>query len=125
MASSLVFVALFVLSVSTGELRAHGLEDHNSPILLSPEMYAYFHPNTQQPNTNLCNLPDCSFLAATRQSASAHERSRARRALAAGGIAGIPVGFIFAILFMAGVYYVIFMRQVNAERAKYGLQPDV
>lgn len=121
MASSLVFVALFVLSVSSGELRVHGLEDHNSPIVLSPEMYVYFHPKTQQPNINLCNLPDCSFVAATRQSASAHERSRA---LAAGGIAGIPVGFIFGILFMAGVYYVIFMRQVNAERAKYGLQPD-
>ncbi|KAL1558547.1 hypothetical protein AAHA92_08997 [Salvia divinorum] len=119
MASSLIFVALFVVSVSTAELRAHGLEDHNSPFVLSPEMYAYFHPNTQRPpNTNLCDLPNCAFLplASTRQS----ERSTARRALA-----GIPVGFIFAVFFMAGVYYVIFMRQVNAVRAKYGVQPDV
>lgn len=124
MAPSLIFAILFFLSVSRPEDRAHGL-DHESPVILSPEMYAYFHPNTQPPSTNnLCNSPHCSSqpLAANVHSNTAHE---AERAMAAGGIAGIPVGFIFAILITAAIYYVAIKRQDNAHKAKTQPQLEV
>ncbi|KAI3450562.1 hypothetical protein Pfo_007227 [Paulownia fortunei] len=129
MATLLIFAILSFLSVTRAEDRAHGL-DNESPTALSPAAYAFFHPNTQQPSTNnLCGSSDCSSLplaASTVQSTPAHEStSTGGRGLAAAGIVGIPLAFIFACLITAGVYYVVIKRQTNSRRANHQQQAEV
>lgn len=118
MAPSLIFTIIFVLSVSRPENRAHGL-DHESPIVLSPEMYEYLHPKPHQASTNnLCGSSECYSLplaAANVQPNRAHER----------GAAGIPLVLIFGCLIMLAVGYVMIKRHSNAQRARVQQQPDV
>ncbi|KAI3461435.1 hypothetical protein Pfo_018098 [Paulownia fortunei] len=120
MAPLLIFVILTFLSVSRAEDRAHGLANE-SPMAISPEAYAFFHPNAQQPSTNNpCDSSNCSSLplAASVQSTPAHKSAATgSRGLGAGGIAGISLSFLFVCLIGMGAYYVMIKRRANLQRA--------
>ncbi|GFP84222.1 hypothetical protein PHJA_000565900 [Phtheirospermum japonicum] len=131
MAHLLTFTILSILYVTSADNRAHGL-GHESPLALSPSAYTFFHPvDTQPPSTNsLCVSSDCSsslsLAAAVQSSSPAHETaSSGNRGLAAGGIVGIPLVFIFACLTTAGVYYVAIKRRANSRRANPDHQSKV
>ncbi|KAL2488769.1 uncharacterized protein Fot_42061 [Forsythia ovata] len=76
MSPLVLFVILSLLSITRAEDRAHGLKNE-SPVALSPQAYAFFHPeNTRQPRVNPpCHSSDCSLvvLSSTVKSAPAHE----------------------------------------------------
>ncbi|EYU36191.1 hypothetical protein MIMGU_mgv1a016347mg [Erythranthe guttata] len=119
MASLVIFIILSTLiSLSTAEDRVHGVANEG-PIAISPEAYAFFHPNTLQPVANNPSLP---LAAATVQSAPAHQSAAAAtatggRGIGAGGVAGISVSFLFVCLAGIGVYYVMVKRRVNMQKA--------
>lgn len=123
MAPLLILALLSFASVSIAEDRAHGL-DSVSPVVVSPQAYAFFNPNALQPTTSKpCDSSHCSTLplAATVQSAPAHESkspSTGSHKLGAGGIAGISLSFLFVALVGMGVYHVVTKRKANLERAK-------
>ncbi|KAL2239444.1 uncharacterized protein LOC105170822 [Sesamum indicum] len=114
MAHFLIVAILTFLSVTRAEDRAHGLENQ-SPAVLPPEAYTFFNPKTQQSKNSQCISSDCSLLplAATLQSTARKSASPSGRGLGAGGIAGISLGFVFACLITAGVYYVVIKQQAN------------
>ncbi|CAA2970769.1 Hypothetical predicted protein [Olea europaea subsp. europaea] len=102
MTNLVLFVILSLVSITRAEDRAHGLKNE-SPMALSPQAYAFFHPqNTQPPSSNPpCHSSDCSSLvvSATVKSTPAHE------SVASGGnrletscLAGIPFSFWFTSL---------------------------
>lgn len=108
MAALLLFTILSLLSISQAEDRAHGLINE-SPEATSPEAYAFFNADMQQPNTkNLCDSSDCSSLpltATVMQSARAHEStSTGENLIGATGIAAVPFAFLFAFLVTMGIY---------------------
>ncbi|KAL3829185.1 hypothetical protein ACJIZ3_017987 [Penstemon smallii] len=121
MSPLLIFTLLSFLSITGAEDRAHGLHNE-SPVALSPEAFAFFHPNALQPSTsNPCHSTGCSSLplaSSTVQSTPAHESASAHRSgLGAGGIIGIPLGFGFVCLITVGVYYAVIKRRANLRRA--------
>ncbi|KAG8387681.1 hypothetical protein BUALT_Bualt02G0046600 [Buddleja alternifolia] len=128
MALLLIFTILSFLSITRAQDRGHGL-DNESPIALSPQAYTFFHPDTVQPSTNSpYDSSDCRSLpiAATVQSTPAHESaSTGRKGLGAGGIVGIPLGFVFACLVGVGAYYVVIKRKANFRRANVEQKADV
>ncbi|KAG8371326.1 hypothetical protein BUALT_Bualt13G0076100 [Buddleja alternifolia] len=99
MSALLIFTVLSILSVTNAEDRAHGLANE-SPIAISPQAYAFFHPNALQPSANNpCGSSNCSSLplAATMQATPAS--TSGSRGLGAGSIAGISlVLFLHALL---------------------------
>ncbi|PIN26720.1 hypothetical protein CDL12_00530 [Handroanthus impetiginosus] len=131
MAALLIFATLFILSISRAEDRAHGLSNE-TPMAISPQAYAFFHPNALPPTTTKpCDSSTkCSTLplaaAATVQSTSAHESTtttRGGRRLGAGGIAGICLSFVSVCFVGMGVYYVIIKRRANFKGADQEKQP--
>ncbi|XP_042510934.1 uncharacterized protein LOC122086261 [Macadamia integrifolia] len=141
MSTILVFVLslLTLLSLAYAQGRApHGLVYEN-PTALSPEAFDFFHPNTQQPNSQStpCVESDCapipqsatfSSVSAVAQSTEAHENNLSDTKttgsrLSAGGIAGIVFGFAFAVLLAMGVYYVAITRRSNITQAN-SVRPD-
>ncbi|KAL7085011.1 hypothetical protein ACP275_14G256600 [Erythranthe tilingii] len=120
MASLVIFIILSTfISLSTAEDRIHGVANEG-PIAISPEAYAFFHPNTLQPTANNPSLPLAA--ATTVQSAPAHRSAAAAaatggRGIGAGGVAGISVSFLFVCLAGIGVYYVMVKRRVNLQKA--------
>ncbi|CAI9776449.1 unnamed protein product [Fraxinus pennsylvanica] len=107
MTNLVLFVILSLLSITIAEDRAHGLKNE-SPMALSPQAYAFFHPqNTQQPSLSpSCHSSDCSSLvvSATVKSTPVHESvvSGGNR-LETSCLAGIPFSFWFTSLVMMGI----------------------
>ncbi|CAI9778419.1 unnamed protein product [Fraxinus pennsylvanica] len=125
----LLLFTILSLSITRAEDRAHGLINE-SPTAISLEAYAFFNPDTQQPDTNNpCDSPDCSSLplaAMVVQSTPAHESSSTGgNLLGAGGIAGIPFALVFGCLIAMGIYYVVIKRYSNLHRATPIQQPEV
>ncbi|PIN12197.1 hypothetical protein CDL12_15194 [Handroanthus impetiginosus] len=125
MAALLVFAILSILSISRAEDRAHGLTNE-TPIAISPQAYAFFHPNALPPTTTKpCDSSTkCSTLplaaVATVQSTPAHESTSTTtgdRRVGAGAIAGISLSFVLVCIVGMGVYYVIIKRRANFRKA--------
>ncbi|KAL0436896.1 UNVERIFIED_CONTAM: hypothetical protein Sradi_0397500 [Sesamum radiatum] len=114
MAPLLIFAILSFLFITRAEDRPHGLANQ-SPMAVSPDAYAFFHPNALQPSTaNPSTMP----LAATVKSTPAQQSAPTRsRGLGAGGIAGISLSFLFVCLVGMGVYYVMIKRRANLQKA--------
>lgn len=97
---------------------------YENSVPLSPEMYSFFHPNTQQQNTrngNLCDSSqsDCSDqfpTAANVQSNVAYESGGVRLG-GGGGMTGIPIGLVFAILLGIVIVVVVITRKRNSSEA--------
>ncbi|XVF05678.1 hypothetical protein REPUB_Repub05bG0193100 [Reevesia pubescens] len=127
----LLLSSLTLLSIARGQGRApHGIAYEN-PMAFSPSAYEFFHPKTQEPNTNNpCAASNCPPLpiAAQVEGTKALEskvstQQKSGHRLGAGGIAGIIFGLAFAVLLTMGVYYVLNNRRANANRAN-SVQPD-
>ncbi|KAL0390520.1 UNVERIFIED_CONTAM: hypothetical protein Scaly_0409100 [Sesamum calycinum] len=120
MAPLLIFAILSFLSITRAEDRPHGLANQ-SPMAVSPDAYAFFHPNVLQPSTaNPCVSSSCSTmpLAATVKSTPAQQSTpTGSRGLGAGGIAGISLSLLFVCLVGMGVYYVMIKRRANLQKA--------
>ncbi|XP_060188661.1 uncharacterized protein LOC132617626 [Lycium barbarum] len=122
MASSLfLLVVLCLPSIINSQDRALTYE---SPVPLSPETYSFFHPNAQQQNTsneNLCD--DCSEFptASNVQSNLAYESLSPPEGggirLGHGGMTGIPIGLVFAILLGIVILFVVITRKGNTSEA--------
>lgn len=134
MASNLFFFFVFCLPfiVKAQERSPHGLA-YESPVAISPEAYSFFHPETQKKNTTtsetLCDVNSksessgCSRFptASSVQSNLAHEslsptNEEGEKQMGAGGIVGITLGFMFAILLAFSVYYVAIVQKRNASK---------
>ncbi|KAG8371327.1 hypothetical protein BUALT_Bualt13G0076200 [Buddleja alternifolia] len=114
MSALLIFTVLSILSVTRADDRAHGLANE-SPIAISPQSYAFFHPNALQPSANNpCGSSNRSSLplAATTQTTPAS--TSGRRGIGAGRIAGISLGFVSACLIGMGAYYVVIKRRAGS-----------
>lgn len=134
MASCLFFYVVFSLPfiVKAQERAPHGLA-YESPVAFSPEAYSFFHPETQKQNTttseSLCDNNNtsessgCSRFptASSVQSNVAHESlsptdEEGNRRTGVGGMVGIVLGFVSAIVLAFGVYYVVIARKRNVSK---------
>ncbi|GFS30859.1 hypothetical protein Acr_00g0014510 [Actinidia rufa] len=123
MVSILIFILLSFLSSTRAQVRApHGIV-YESPMAFSPSTFDFFHPNTKnQGSEDPCAIPNCSPLplAATVASSLAYEsRSTQEKGggqVGAGGVGGIVLGFVCAVLLAMGVYYGVVKRRANLTR---------
>ncbi|XP_057509354.1 uncharacterized protein LOC130791990 [Actinidia eriantha] len=123
MVSILIFILLSFLSSTRAQVRApHGIV-YESPMAFSPSTFDFFHRNTKNPGSeDPCVISNCSPLplAATVASSLAYEsRSTQEKGggqVGAGGVAGIVLGFVCAVLLAMGVYYVVVKRRANLTR---------
>ncbi|KAG8371330.1 hypothetical protein BUALT_Bualt13G0076500 [Buddleja alternifolia] len=112
MSALLIFTVLSILSVT----RAQGLPNEN-PITMSPEAYAFFHPNALQPSdNNPCGSSDCSSLPLAATMLATPASTSGSRGLGAGSIAGISLVFVSACLIGMEIYYVL-IKQANMRKA--------
>ncbi|CAN4100888.1 unnamed protein product [Withania somnifera] len=122
-ASSVFLLATLCLpSIISSQDRALTYE---SPVPFTPEAYSFFHPDTQQQNNrneNLCNSSqsDCSdqFPTASNiayESLSPPEGGGIR--LGSGGMTGIPIGLVFAILLGIVILFAVITRKRNSSEA--------
>ncbi|KAK9124265.1 hypothetical protein Sjap_013867 [Stephania japonica] len=151
MASSVTILSMFHLCflcsiVVQAQNRApHGLA-YESPMVLSPSAFDFFHPNAESPKSDTpCVESNCAPLPLSSSSTSTNDAADAASGVArsslayeskmsamqsgkggigAGGIAGIVFGCAFVVLVAMGVYYVAVTRRANAVRAN-SVQPDV
>ncbi|KAF9595684.1 hypothetical protein IFM89_002588 [Coptis chinensis] len=137
----LFFVSfLSFLFVASAQGRSpHGLA-YESPMVLSPSAFEFFHPTSSSSSPNAdspCVTSDCAPLplssfsssSSVAKSSLAHESrlstsSTNGNRLGVGGIVGILFGFVVVVLLAMGVYYVVVTRQTNTSRAN-SVQPDV
>ncbi|KAF3679950.1 hypothetical protein P3S67_009223 [Capsicum chacoense] len=97
---------------------------YQSPIPFTPEAYAFFHPNTQEQNTrneNLCDSSqsDCSDQLPTASNLAYESLSPPQGGglRLGGGMTGIPIGLVFAILLGLVILVVVITRNRNAKQA--------
>lgn len=122
--SFLLLAVLFLPSFIYSQDRAVTYENS---VPFSPETHSFFHTDTQQQNTRNENLYDSSQLDSSDQfptTASNVQSNLAYESLSLpesggirGGMTGIPIGLVFAILLGIGILIVVITRKRNSSEA--------
>ncbi|KAJ9178125.1 hypothetical protein P3X46_010035 [Hevea brasiliensis] len=131
-ASFFLFSVLALLFAARAQERApHGLV-FESPVAFSPSAVEFFHPKTQEPNTekpcagpSACSpLPLAAEVEYSRtQETKVSSSQKGGSHLGASSIAGIVLGLAFAVLLAMAGFYVFITRKANLNRDN-SVQPD-